>query len=169
MTISTEGGGPSDEDLQQGYDDYVENETTNARSEWVDERFDRQEEIRHLWADVQAERTVAEAEAARAIPKRIPTFPGDKGYKLQDPAELDEISFEDSTHDLDPSSRFSESERETIRERLRESGGPQLVSRSQLRRDWNEGEGQDYQPSQSFDDRADTERGYRAVAAARSR
>ena len=132
VTIETEGAAErDDEELQEGYDEYVAEERRSAMHEWVSTRDDQHAAIEMLWEEVKNEPA---PDSPYGDVREHPSLPF--GEKLERP-EPEAISFEDLTEGIaDTTGPFTNEEKESIRERLRGTGGPQLPSRDDLVEQW---------------------------------
>jgi len=150
VTIMTEGGGPDEEELRESYDEYVEQSRREARNDWVAERRDRAAEIDTLWESMKAEAEEARRTGPYGDTREIPTLPLGEGEAFQPGDTAEKIEYEDLVEGLDPSAPWSEDEKAILRERLMQTGGPVQKSINQMRSEWDEGVGQDFEPNDSF-------------------
>jgi len=152
VTIMTEGGGPDEEELRESYDEYVEQSRREARNDWVAERRDRAAEIDTLWESMKAEAEEARRTGPYGDTREIPTLPLGEGEAFQPGDTAEKIEYEDLVEGLDPSAPWSEDEKAILRERLMQTGGPVQKSINQMRSEWEDGVGQDFEPNDSFDE-----------------
>ena len=117
--------------------------------EWVSTRDDQHAAIEILWEEVKNEPA---PDSPYGDVREHPSLPF--GEKLERP-EPEAISFEDLTEGVaDTTGPFTKEEKESIRERLRGTGGPLLPSRNELVEQWeSDHDGEEF--GNSFSDWAD--------------